>query len=172
MAVVSVAVFVLMPYQREQRIAWRIEALGGTTQWKYSGPNWIPQSMRVRLPVLRSLYRVNLWKPVPPNMLSDLRPITSLNQLHLYGEGAGDDGRRIGTTEGDDQLRMISRFGRDSMICFTPASVILVRVRSSLVRFFNSLASFNPTSVIPVKCRLSVVRFVRSQSSFKPVSVI
>jgi len=52
-AAVSTAVFVGMPYQREQRIAGEMQAVGGRVEFRDSEPNWIPHSIQERVPFLK-----------------------------------------------------------------------------------------------------------------------
>jgi hypothetical protein len=59
-AVVSIAVFVWMPYQRELGIARRIQEFSGKVQWTYSGADCVPQSIRGRLPFCERICRVDL----------------------------------------------------------------------------------------------------------------
>ena len=75
---------VWMPYQREQRIARKIEAQGGDVAFQYAGPIWIPQSVQDRLPYLDRICRVcQLGPTVPSDLLSELGSLNKLQYLHL-----------------------------------------------------------------------------------------
>ena len=40
---------IVVPYQRELRIARRIAIVEGAANWRYHGPDWIPRAWRRRL---------------------------------------------------------------------------------------------------------------------------
>ena len=88
-AVLAVAIYgmltVWMPYQREQRIARTIdESDDGLTNWRYFGPNWIPLSVRHRLPFLDRIASIQLLG-TSTSALSELGSLTSLQEVILTG---------------------------------------------------------------------------------------
>ena len=138
-AVMAVVVYglltVWMPYQREQRIAKEILSDGGQVKFVYSGPDWLPQGVRKRLPFLERIHSVVLTgnfvgiKPprqIPPTVLTELRSLTNLKMLVL-------DERQFGDTDleglsGLTQLEMLSLFHTQ----ITDASVPHLKLRASL----------------------------------------
>jgi hypothetical protein len=58
--------------------------------------------------------------------------------------------------------RLIYSFGRDSLSCFTPESVVVVPLRARYVKCFCSFSSFRPTSVMSVFLSFKVVKCLSS----------
>jgi len=82
-AVVSVAVFVWMPYQREQRIAREIESHGGQVSSKYAGPDWMPRLIRKLPSYLDRIQSVDLSNTQVTD--SGLEHLKTLNNLKVLG---------------------------------------------------------------------------------------
>jgi hypothetical protein len=101
-AVLYGGVAVLMPYHREQRIARRIEAVGGKVDFQFCGPNWIPQSVLDAMPLCARIRYVNILRPepVPADVFSEFE---SLHRI----EGLGLSGTQIARLE---QLKGKARF--------------------------------------------------------------
>ena len=79
-AAVFGAMLVWMPYQREWGIARRIESLGGTVNWSYCGPDWIPPSIQDRLKLFNRIEGVNLFgKIVFSFSITQRSPMLDLN---------------------------------------------------------------------------------------------
>lgn len=99
---VSIAVFVWMPYQRELRIARKIEAVGGKVDFQFCGPSWIPQLIRKTVPLFDRIQYVNLHgtEAVPADVLAEFGSLHGL-------EGLGLGGTQIA---GLEQLKGIVRF--------------------------------------------------------------
>src|SRR5260221_14299778 len=83
------AVSVYATYQREQRIAKRIEDTGGSIEFRYDGPDWIPQSARERLPFLARI-RTVMVTDFPAELFSELGSLIRLEALHFYDQQITD----------------------------------------------------------------------------------
>ena len=95
-AVMAVVVYglltVWMPYQREQRIAKEIESHGGAVDFEYVGPDWMPQSVKDS-PLFWRIRHVELTDPVVSvKLLSELRSLSSLEELVLADTQVTDAG--------------------------------------------------------------------------------
>lgn len=113
-AAVYGALLVCVPYQREQRIAREIEAIGGDAQIEYLGPSWVPQIIQEWLPWWNRIRVVNLQefaqfdfsgsppttqdattvpdKEVSSYLLSQLGLLSSVEDLRLYDTQVTDAG--------------------------------------------------------------------------------
>lgn len=107
-AVVCGAIGVYTTFRREQRIAQKIEAFGGTVEWQYAGPDWIPKTAHERLRYLHRIESVGLrifvsdWhgnyagektiKVVPLDVLGDIGTLSSLKRLFAKYTDVNDDG--------------------------------------------------------------------------------
>ena len=81
-AAVFCAISVHSTYQREQRIAQRINTFGGRFEREYCGPNWIPPSIRDRLALFDRIESVYLNdRPVTAFEISELTSLTNLEEL-------------------------------------------------------------------------------------------
>ena len=96
-AIVCGVIGVYTTFRREQRIAQKIEAFGGTVEWQYDGPDWIPKAAQERLRFLHRIEYVGLrhfvsdWhgnyagekttKVVPLDLLGDIGTLSSLKEL-------------------------------------------------------------------------------------------
>lgn len=84
---------VWMPYQREQRIASEIQASGATVDFRYSGPDWVSESVRHHLPFLDRIRGIGrLDQAAAPALFSELGSLTSLDVLYLQSTQVTDDG--------------------------------------------------------------------------------
>lgn len=104
----SIAVFSWVPYQREQRIARKIEAFDGTVVWQYNGPKWIPKAVHDRLRLWHRIESVGLRefvsdmhgnydgettiKTVPLDLLGDIGTLACLKVLFAKHTDVDDDG--------------------------------------------------------------------------------
>ncbi|MDB5346034.1 MAG: hypothetical protein JWP89_4411 [Schlesneria sp.] len=85
------AVGVYANYQREQRIAKRIESLGGIAGFRYCGLDWLPLLTNEDRPFLDRIVWIDLTgSPDPP--LSDVGSLTNLEDLLLKRAGGNDAG--------------------------------------------------------------------------------
>lgn len=105
---VSIAVFVWVPYQREQWIAHKILDYGGEADFEYCGPAWVPKSIQEKLLPLRRinsvmLHRINTdfhgnrigevkIKAVPVDLLNEISLLSHLKSLYLQYTDVTDDG--------------------------------------------------------------------------------
>ena len=80
-----VILIIVLPYRREQRIAAKIEALGGRVKWIYSGPDWVPLSFRGTLRVFDRISGVNLEIEGGElaNLVLEIKSLTRLGGLGL-----------------------------------------------------------------------------------------
>ncbi|MEK6258087.1 MAG: hypothetical protein AABP62_05655 [Planctomycetota bacterium] len=77
---------VYVPYQREQRIARKIETLEGAVNWHYRGPDWVPLSWRDRMSFCDRIATVGLdGRELPADLFSELGSLTNLDWLSLSG---------------------------------------------------------------------------------------
>jgi len=86
--VVQLALFwliVVLPYQREQRIEEKIEAVRGKVYWVYRGPSWIPNALLLLhepVPVFDRIYAVRLHNcKMSKELFLSLATLTCLNTL-------------------------------------------------------------------------------------------
>ena len=80
-------------YRREQRIARKIESVGGRASFLYSGPNWIPQSIRNRQPLFDRIQDVDLEeRPLPSDLLEELGWLLNLVIINFNGTQITDSG--------------------------------------------------------------------------------
>jgi len=82
---VSGAMVVLMPYLLEQRIARKIESIGGKVLYKDLGPNWNSKNVRFRMPFWDRVYCIyNLrGRTLPVDFISEIGSLESLERLDL-----------------------------------------------------------------------------------------
>ena len=71
----AILVFVThQTYQREKRITRKIEDIGGKVGCGYRGPNWVPHSIRNRMPLLDRITFVNLSPAGETGCVSGIEP--------------------------------------------------------------------------------------------------
>ena len=71
-------------YQREQRIALEIEAFGGTVVFQYAGPDWIPLSVRDRVPLFNRVTVLDLqYKQFTVAALEHLKGLSNVESISL-----------------------------------------------------------------------------------------
>ena len=109
-SVLAVAVYglltVWMPYQREQRIAREIRLQGGDVAIRNFGPNWMPQSVKGRLPCFYRIWDVRFPVQVESTkLLSELGLLTSLKVLRLDHTQVTDTG--LGQLKGLTSLELL-----------------------------------------------------------------
>lgn len=105
------AMLVVLPYQREQRIARMIESHGGSVGVEYRGPDWIPNSIQNRMPFFDRIDRVILNnQAVPSDVLSELGSLTSLEDLHIFNTQVTDTG--LEHLKGLSSLQSLTRKAR------------------------------------------------------------
>jgi len=81
-AAVYWAICVYSTYQREQRIARKVDSVDGRVYFYFCGPNWIPQSIQKRLALfdrIESVHFVRRWSEDGPfvfDVISDLASLT------------------------------------------------------------------------------------------------
>lgn len=86
------AILVVIPYQREQRIAKSIEAAGGQVVLESFTPRWFPNPIRVmQLSIFNRVVVVDLDERSPsPELLQDVMKLRHNEFLRLYGQNVGD----------------------------------------------------------------------------------
>ena len=90
---ISTAVIVLMPYQRELRIAKKIESRGGYAVFDFHGPDWFPDAIKYKLPFWNRIDFVILENQAFPfDLLSDLEMLTTPYELALNNVELTDQG--------------------------------------------------------------------------------
>jgi hypothetical protein len=79
----SIAIWI--PYQREQRIARQLRSYGHTVEFADFGPNWIPLSIRDRLPLFHRIRLVRLVTDpkTAVELMLELRSLPNLAVLEL-----------------------------------------------------------------------------------------
>lgn len=82
---------VLMPSQREQRIAQEIRGHGGIVEFEYAGPSWLPASIGYSIPWFRRISSVELRSRIPETLLSHIGSLGHLKALSLYGKDFSDE---------------------------------------------------------------------------------
>ena len=93
MAAVYGAMLVWMPYQRELRIARKIEAVGGRVSWGYFGPTWFPRSIQNTPLFFDRIDSVGLpGKVVTSDLISNIATLTNLRSLGLNNTQVTDEG--------------------------------------------------------------------------------
>lgn len=96
-AIVYVSMAVAVQYQREKRIARRVEAVGGHVDWKFMEPDWVPQeirdTLRDRTIVFTHIYSINLDAlSVSSDLLSEIGALSCLKYLWLSNTQVNDVG--------------------------------------------------------------------------------
>ena len=96
-AVLAVAVYgmlaIWMPYQRERRIAQKIEALGGYVVFKFAGPYWIPQSMWDRATLFNRVLGLDLYDDrITDAGMEHVKGLTNLIIVDLRSTQVTDSG--------------------------------------------------------------------------------
>lgn len=80
-------------HQREQRIAQRVTAIGGTTMFRYFGPRWIPEAIQDKLPFMNRIQYLGLRGPdAPEDLLSEVGSLRYVETLDLGGTAVTDTG--------------------------------------------------------------------------------
>lgn len=93
LAMVYGVLVVVVAYRREMHIADKINAIGGVAVSHYGGPEWIPESVRGRLPFLKRLVRVDLSKKeASSDLLTELGLLSNLCDLSMDHSQVGDEG--------------------------------------------------------------------------------
>jgi serine/threonine protein kinase len=83
-AILSLAGFVWLPYQREKRIEREITSVGGQVYFEYCGPKWIPQSLQSGTPLFSRISLAYIHaKDVPADLISELGSLANLTVLGL-----------------------------------------------------------------------------------------
>ena len=92
------AMLVWMPYQRELRIAHKLDDRRGLVEFQYCGPNWIPKSIRERTPIFNRIRHIGYSGVISPDgggddgaiTLTEMGSLTHLESLNLGGSHITD----------------------------------------------------------------------------------
>lgn len=87
------AIGVYASYQREQRIAKRIESLGGKAGFRYYGPDWLTPLTNEDRPILDRIEWIELSDSADPPLL-DIGSLTNIEYLLLKRTGVSDAGAK------------------------------------------------------------------------------
>ncbi len=79
------AIAVVLPYQREKRMARKVETLGGKVEWDYYGSNFVPLQVRDKFPFFHRIQSVELrdQSVAPDDALLELASLSKLKSLML-----------------------------------------------------------------------------------------
>ena len=92
-AIVYVAMLIVLPYQREQRIIREIKSLGGQVLTEFRGPEWIPPTLRDRLPIYDRVISLNLsHKKISLDLVTELCSFRHLARLDADNSELNDAG--------------------------------------------------------------------------------
>jgi hypothetical protein len=92
LAVVGIGVSVWLPYRREQRIAEKIQSLGGSVSWNEIKPDGMPSVVQERLPVWNRISSASFYDKVTDAELDRLKWLTDLKYLDLDYTQVNDAG--------------------------------------------------------------------------------
>ncbi|WP_010583279.1 leucine-rich repeat domain-containing protein [Schlesneria paludicola] len=76
-------------FQDERRIAAKIESLGGRVEFRFTGPMWVPKSIRSHGGVT-SISLTTTDRPLPAELLSEIGTLKELKTLWLLGPQVTD----------------------------------------------------------------------------------